>query len=71
LKRVAPSLLVLLAFSMACGPNKAERGLAPSDEESTPESAVDMQKTDQEREKEVVREMQQKQIEEFDEGEKR
>ena len=52
-----------------CGGNeeqRAERGLAPKDEESTPESQKAMQETEQQRQEQVVDEMQKQQEKEFD-----
>jgi hypothetical protein len=70
LRQLGSSLLVLVALSAsACGENKVERGLAPRAEESTPESAAEMQKTEQQRQQQVQQEMQQKQVEEFDAAE--
>ena len=67
MKRLGSCLVLGVVLSVAaCGENKVERGLAPPDEQSTPESAADMQKTEQERQQEVQQEMQEKQIEEFD-----
>lgn len=71
MKRFRTSLLLVLVFSVsACGDDRVERGLALPDEESTPESAAEMEKTEEQRHQENLQQEQQKEIEEFDAAEK-
>lgn len=71
MRHLGASLLLVLAFSVSgCGEHKVERGLAPPNEEATPEAAADMKKTEHERQQEVLQEEQQKEAEEFDASEK-
>lgn len=62
------SLLLLLATTVAagCGPDKVERGLAPSNETATPESAAADAETDQQRQQQLENEMQERRVQEFD-----
>ena len=69
------ALFIALAVSLlgvplaGCGgteEERAERGLAPATEESTPESSKAMQETEAQRQQQVVDEMEKKQQEEFD-----
>jgi hypothetical protein len=61
-----PLLGVPLAGCGGTEEERAERGLAPADEESTPESEKAMQETEQQRQQQVESEMEKKQQEEFD-----
>ena len=67
--RRASLVLILVLSALACGESRVERGLAVPDEESTPESAGEMKKTDQQRQAEVLQEEQQMEIQEFDAAE--
>lgn len=67
MRHLGSSLFLVVALSLAaCGENQAERGLAPPDEVSTPESPAEMGKTSEQRQQEIEQQMQEKQIEEFD-----
>ena len=71
MKPFLASMLLLLALSVsACGDDREERGLVDDlPQDSTPESAAEMQKTEQQRQQENLQEEQQKESEEFDAAE--
>ena len=70
MRRVGPlfSMLLLLGLPAVggCGPDKTERGLAPANETTTPESKAAMSETEQQRQQKLINEMQQQQDKNFD-----
>lgn len=73
MRRLGSIAVVLVALSLAaCGENKVERGLSPPepDEVNTPESAADMRETEQQRQQDLERREQEREIEQFDEAQK-
>ena len=64
---VLTSLLLALP-ALACGDDRAERGLAPADEEAVPVSEGALRQTEAERRAQQIREEQAAEAEEFDEG---
>ncbi len=70
MRRLAPGLgmLVLLATLAigGCGGDKGDRGLAVPNEVDTPTSAKDDAQTEQQRQQQVIDEMQKKQTQNFD-----
>jgi hypothetical protein len=64
-------MFMLIASPMAaCGSDREERGLTPAGEVAAPESEREMEMTEEERERKFQKEMQGKEIEEFDAAEK-
>jgi hypothetical protein len=61
----AAALLTAAGWA-GCGPDKAERGLAPVDEEAVPEDASKLQESQAQRQKEIVEEQQEHSRLEFD-----
>ena len=71
MKRLATILLTCLLLAvpaLACGEDRAERGLAPADEVATPVSESALRETEAERRAQQIREEQAAEAEEFDEG---
>jgi hypothetical protein len=61
----AAALLTFTGWT-GCGPDKAERGLAPVDEEAVPEDASKLQESQTQRQKEIVEDQQEHSRLEFD-----
>ena len=57
------------AATLACGGDRDERGLAPKDEESTPESSSEMKMTEEQRREQAMQQEQAKEREEFNDAE--
>ena len=69
MRRVSPLFPVLLSLwlpAMGCGPDKAERGLAPANENATPESKGAMSETEQQRQQKLIDDMQKQEDKKFD-----
>jgi hypothetical protein len=56
-------------LTLACGGEREERGLAPADEVSTPESQREMQMTEKQRRQQEVQQDQTKEDQEFNQAE--
>ena len=70
MRRLAPCLGIIVFVSAlavgGCGGDKGDRGLAVPNEIDTPKSAKDDAETEQQRQQQVIDEMQKKQTEQFD-----
>ena len=70
MRRLAPCLgMIVFVSALAvggCGGDKGDRGLAVPNEIDTPKSAKDDAETEQQRQQQVIDEMQKKQTEAFD-----